>query len=75
MALDVLFNELREVSPAGSDILAMSSDSLRVRLMRKFGFVCDTDMTGQPDLTVIPWGVGTNAFEVSDSIFVYADND
>lgn len=75
IALDVLFNELREVSAGGDDILAMASDSLRVRLMRKFGFVCDTDMTGQPSLTVVPWGVGVNAFEVGDSIFVFADND
>jgi len=75
MALDVLFNELREVSPSGGDILAMSGDSLRVRLMRKFGFVCATDWSGQPELTVIPWGVGTNTFAASDSVFVYADND
>lgn len=75
MALDVLFNELREVSPSGGDILAMSGDSIRVRLMRKFGFVCATNWTGQPELTVIPWGFGTNAFASSDSIFVYADND
>jgi len=75
MALDVLFNELREVSAGGGDILAMSSDSLRVRLMRKFGFVCATDMSGQPELTLIPWGVGTNQFAVADSIFVYADNN
>lgn len=74
MALDVLFNELREASPAGGDILAMSTDTLRVRLMRKFGFVCATDMSGQPQLTLIPWGTGTNAFEAADSIFVYADN-
>lgn len=75
MALDVLFNELREVSPAGGDILAMSADSIRVRLMRKFGYVCATDMTGQPELTVITWGTGANAFAASDSVFVYADND
>lgn len=75
MALDVLFSELREVSPAGGDLLAMSSDSLRTRLMRKFGFICQTNMSTQPELNVIPWGIGVNAFEVGDSIFVFADND
>jgi hypothetical protein len=74
MALEVLFSELREVSPSGGDILAMSSDSLRVRLMRKFGIVCATSAIG-PTLTVLPWGIGTNAFASGDSIFVFADND
>lgn len=76
MALDVLFNELREVSPGGGDIVAMSGDSLRVRLMRKFGIVCHgLDYTSAPDLYVIPFGFGTNAFAAGDSVFVWADND
>ena len=58
MALDVLFNELREVSAGGGDIMAMSSDSLTLRLMRKFGFVCATNFAAQPVLNVVPWGIG-----------------
>jgi prepilin-type N-terminal cleavage/methylation domain-containing protein len=86
MAIEVLFSELREVSPSGGDILAMSSDSLRVRLMRKFSIVCDTDWSSQPKLTVIRDFVlnsgdtlyimgGTNRFMTGDSTFVFADND
>jgi prepilin-type N-terminal cleavage/methylation domain-containing protein len=73
MALQVLFSELREVSPSGGDILAMSSDSLRVRLMRKFSYVCETDFSGQPELTVL--NLPGRRFEVGDSVFVFADND
>jgi prepilin-type N-terminal cleavage/methylation domain-containing protein len=86
MAVDILFAELREVSPSGGDILAMYPDSITVRLMRKFSYVCATDFTVQPRLTVIMnvpragadtlriMG-GTNRFEVGDSVFVYADNN
>jgi prepilin-type N-terminal cleavage/methylation domain-containing protein len=74
MTLDVLFNELRELSPPRGDILAMEDDSLRVRLMRKWGFVCATSFSGTPQLLVIPHGIGVNTFAVGDSVFVYADN-
>lgn len=81
MALEVLFNELREVSPAGGDIVAMSGDSLRVRLMRKFGAVCVADITLlNPVLTIVRlsniFGMdGSNVFAAGDSVFIYADND
>jgi prepilin-type N-terminal cleavage/methylation domain-containing protein len=81
MAVDVLFAELRELSPQGGDILQMNADSLVVRLMRKFSYVCATDFTGQPVLTVadsaaaLPVMGGSNRFAVGDSVFVYADND
>ena len=81
MALEVLFNELREVSAAGGDIVAMSGDSLRVRLMRKFGAVCVTDLSlVNPVLTIVRlsniFGMdGSNVFRAGDSVFVYADND
>lgn len=87
MAVEVLFAELRELSPSGGDILAMSSDSLRVRLMRKFSILCDEDITGSdPVMTVIKDFLlnsgdtlyimgGSNRFDVGDSVFVYADND
>lgn len=75
MTVEVLFAELREVSAAGGDILAMTSDSLRVRLMRKFSVVCETFWSGQPRVTVIRMGIGSNAFATGDSVFVYADND
>lgn len=75
MALELLFNELREVSPEGGDILAMSSDSIRVRLMRKFSRVCETDtsLLGQPELIVL--NLRGRKFASGDSVFVFADND
>ena len=81
MAIEVLFAELREVSAPGGDILAMSSDSLRVRLMRKFSVVCQTDMAVQPNLTVLDSlgsmsiNAAANAFDAGDSVFVFADNN
>ena len=74
MALEVLFNEIREVSPSGGDILGMSSDSLRVRLMRKFSVVCENwDQTGSPVFKVLNFP--GRKFEAGDSVFIFADND
>jgi prepilin-type N-terminal cleavage/methylation domain-containing protein len=74
MALEVLVNELREVSPSGGDILAMSGDSVRVRLMRKFSIVCENwDGSGQPFQKVL--NLPGRRFEAGDSVFVFADNN
>ena len=73
MALEVLFSELREVSAAGGDLLVMGGDSIRVRLMRRFSYVCETDFSGQPELIVR--NLGGRKFAAGDSVFVYADND
>jgi len=82
MAIEVLFAELREVSAPGGDIEAMSSDSIRMRLMRKFSVVCDTDFGVLPTLTVIDTlgsqmvlQAGANQFAANDSVFVFADNN
>lgn len=73
-ALDVLWGELREVSTRGGDLLSMSQDSLRVRVMRTFGLACaiDTTSTGQPRMKVLRIG---DAFLDGDSAFVFADNN
>lgn len=74
MALELLFNELRQVSPRGGDILMMSSDSLRVRMMRKFSRTCDVDiLLGVPEL--ITEDIGPVDFVAGDSVFIFADND
>lgn len=89
MAVEVLFSELREVSPSGGDILTMNGNSLEVRLMRKFSVVCDTNFGVPPTLTVrdsiiptlptigdtLQLTGGANAFEAGDDVFVWADND
>lgn len=73
IALEVLFTELRLVSPQGGDILMMSSDSMRVRLMRKFSRACATTslMTGSPQMTILD--PGAVDFVAGDSVFVFAD--
>lgn len=81
MAVEVLFAELRELSPDGGDILAMSNNSLQVRLMRKFSVVCATDFGIPPSLTVRDtlngvWMLGgANQFAAGDSVLIWADND
>lgn len=86
MALDLLFGELREASPAGGDILFMSSDSVRVRLMRKFGVVCEVDLDVPmirvlnrllPDAATaapVRFGYDANGTETDELVFVFADN-
>ena len=70
-ALDILTNELREISGAGGDIVTMTSDSVGIRSMRKFGVTCSVDVTSTPLLTVIKVG---DWYEVGDSVLIFADN-
>lgn len=75
LALEVLFNELREASPGGGDIIAMSSDSIRLRLMRKFGIACETNLgplSVQPRVTVL--NNDGDVFDDTDRIFIFAEN-
>lgn len=70
---DVLFGELREISPSGGDLLAMGSDYLTIRTMRRAGLVCGVNYTWNPvRLTVKRLG---RWFRDGDSVFVFADND
>jgi hypothetical protein len=69
---DVLFGELREISPRGGDLLFISPDSLVLRSMRAFGVACDVGYTATPTLTVRRVGY---AMQPGDSVFFFADND
>lgn len=71
-ALDVLSAELREISPAGGDLVAMDDDTLQLRAMRAFGVVCHDSIRGSMGwraLRVGQWIAG------ADSVLVFADND
>ena len=70
-AVDVLFNEIREISAQGGDIVSMSSSQITVRSMRKFGVVCSVTSASPPVLRVTQVG---EWFEVGDSVFAFADN-
>ena len=75
MALEVLFTEFREASPGDGDLITMGSNSLTVRLMRKLGVVCDTDLGPLaliPKVTVL--NNSGDRFEEDDSVFVFAEN-
>ena len=69
--MDLLFGELREISPSGGDIISMSATSIQVRAQRKFGIVCEINYTlGNLELIA----VGPK-FVAGDSLFVFADGD
>lgn len=76
---DVLFGELREISPRAGDLKIMASDSMKVRVMRKFGIACQVDpsvmlivFAGTPSVRV--YSAGT-PFEDGDSAVIFADVD
>jgi prepilin-type N-terminal cleavage/methylation domain-containing protein len=69
--MDVLFAELREISARGGDLVSMSSHSLKVRTMRKFGVACGVSSSSPPVLTVTKVG---DWFAAQDSVFIFADN-
>lgn len=75
MAIEVMFNELRELSPADGDILAMAPSSMRVRLMRRLGLACEVDvgpLALPPTIRVLD-NTGDD-FEAGDTVLVFADN-
>lgn len=74
MALEILSGDLRELSPEGGDIIAMSSTQLQVRLMQKFSIVCGTVFGSNPQLYVVRSLMGASPFVATDSVFVWADN-
>ncbi len=70
--MGIIAGELREISPATGDLVAMGDDSVEVRVTRSFGLVCA--MTGgvNPRLTVKTVG---EPFARNDSIFLLAANN
>ncbi len=71
--LEVLTNELREVSPTGGDLLDLSPTSVEVRVMRSLGLVCIADGESVPPrFTLRPRG---GDWEVGDEVAIFADND
>jgi prepilin-type N-terminal cleavage/methylation domain-containing protein len=70
-AADILFGELRDLSTADNDIVAIGSDSITVRAAGAFGVVCATNY-GATALTILSVA-GT--FAADDSVALLADND
>lgn len=70
--LGVLFGELREVSPAGGDLVRMDPNELQVRVMRTVAHACQVTYAGTPSVTTTRLGA---TFRAGDSLFVFAEND
>lgn len=70
--MGILFGELREVSPAGGDLVDMQPNQVRIRAMRAVGYACQVTYGGNPSVTTTRLG---SWFRGGDSIFVYADGD
>ena len=70
--MGILAGELREISPATGDLVAMGDDSVEVRVTRTFGLVCAITSGGNPRLTVKTVG---EPFARNDSIFLLAANN
>ena len=71
--MGIIGGELREISPATGDLVAMGEDSIEVRVTRSFGLVCAIGGGGgNPQLTVKVVG---EPFVRSDSIFLLAANN
>ncbi|MEZ4416773.1 MAG: prepilin-type N-terminal cleavage/methylation domain-containing protein [Gemmatimonadota bacterium] len=69
--LELMANELREVSALGGDVLTIDDDSIQVRSMQQMGLVCAVS----PSSPVIRVRTLGSWFEAGDSVFVFADND
>ncbi len=70
--LDILSQELREVSAVGSDLIAADPTSVTVRVMRSFGLACAITSSVPPVLTA---SVPGRAFQSGDSVYVFVDGD
>lgn len=70
-AVDILFNELREISAQGGDLISIGTHALQVRTMRKFAVTCSVSSASPPVLTALQVG---DWFSSGDSVFVFADN-
>lgn len=70
--LDVLSQELREISPSEGDIVAMSSDGLTIRSATRVGLVCDVTISTSPELKVRTIDA---SFARDDTVGVFADNN
>jgi prepilin-type N-terminal cleavage/methylation domain-containing protein len=73
--MDVLFSELREISPQGGDLLRMDADSVTIRVMRSAALICDSTVQASPDQyrwDVLPLG---DTLESADSIWLFAEHD
>lgn len=68
---EVLFNELREISPTEGDLTSMDANELTLRGMRGFGLVCQVS----PSENRIWVVVHTDDFSSDQGLIVFVDDD
>jgi prepilin-type N-terminal cleavage/methylation domain-containing protein len=73
--MELLFSELREISPEGGDLLRMDGDSVTIRVMRSAALICDSTAQGSSDQ--YRWDVVTlgDTLESADSVWLFAEHD
>ena len=70
--IDLLTQELREVSAAGGDLLVIEEDRVSFRALRAHGLVC---VGGSVTTPVLRAAVMTRSFLAGESLYVFADLD
>jgi len=70
--LDILTQELREISAAGGDLTAIEVSRVAFRGLRAFGIACQVTNSTPPIVTVANEG---RRFVVGDSVYVFADGN
>jgi prepilin-type N-terminal cleavage/methylation domain-containing protein len=73
--MELLFSELREISPEGGDLIRMDGDSVTIRVMRSAALICDSTAQGSSEQyrwDVVPLG---DSLEVADSVWLFADHE
>lgn len=71
--MEVLFGELREISPQQGDLISMADDTITIRAGRAFGVVCEVG-SPFPIYTLRVRKIG-DGFQAGDSVFLFADNN
>lgn len=70
--VDLLGQELREVSAGGGDLLTMEAQRVAFRALRAQGVACEVGVGGGTTLRV---AVMTRPFEENENLYVFADDD
>jgi hypothetical protein len=73
--MELLFSELREISPAGGDLLRLDGDSVTIRVMRSAALICDSTAQGSSDQ--FRWHLAElgDTLAAADSVWLFADHD
>lgn len=70
--VEVVAQELREISGELGDVLSVSPTQVQVRAVRKAGLVCAIDLT---DPLTVRTQIRGQPFEVNDAVTFFVDND